>query len=139
MTVKKCRYVLAAVWLVGVGFLVALIMAREVNARDSAYAMLKWLLPNVTPFISLAVTAVMVVAPGAAKKKADAQVVDLFVFLIATGLSIFYLAALLFTLFTAGVSETVSEAVEGTSMWLVPFQALLTASLGVFFVKPQRH
>lgn len=142
MTVKTCRYWLAAIWFIGAGIILLLILARDAKGEGAATtpAMYQWFWPNVIPFITLAVTSVFVTHANAATLRENSVPVDRFVFFAAAGISVFYLAAMLLMLTSIAVNPDpkFADTLKGTSGWMVPLQAIVSAALGVFFVKPKR-
>lgn len=142
MTVKTCRYWLAGIWLIGAGLLLLLTIARAAHggAPDTMPAIWAWLLPNLIPFITLVVTTVLVIHTNAATLRENSALVDRFVFVTAVGISVFYLAAVSMVLFSIDGDkvEKLADTFKGTSVWMTPLQVIVSAALGVFFVKPKR-
>ena len=73
-------------------------------------------------------------------KSGRRQSVNSFISTVSFWLSIFYLATVGLTMFLSPVSEvyasiTPLELMKMSHLWLGPFQGLVTAALGAFFVK----
>ena len=144
MTFKSCRTWLAGIWLLGSVLLFIVMILRSsdpANPADVTTAMWKWLLPNVMPFVTLVVTAVVVIAQDGAAVTARTDRVGGLSFIVAAGASIVYIAALSLMLFSKAllVAKAPAEFLGSTSIWVTPVQGVVSAALGVFFVKPRRR
>lgn len=126
---------LATVWFVA-GFVLFLVLVLQSvlgkfgDRTEEAWA---WFLPTLMPTLSLIIGVLVLDAstgPGRDKK------VDRFMFRLAFALSAFYLFLVALTLFVqpfTGVPLLV--LMQRSNLWLGPFQGLVAAALGAFFVK----
>lgn len=129
-----CRRALARVWFIGAGVLFAILLAQTFGDRygANANAAWEWFLPTVLPTLSLIIGVLTV---DALKQHAKLQTVDRFFFRLSLGLSVAYLLTVGVTLLAQPfTSFPALELMAQSNLWLGPFQGLVTASLGVFFV-----
>lgn len=132
MSVAKNR--LAVVWLVGAGLAFALVFAQTLLGKygDHTEEAWSWLLPTVMPTASLIIGVYVSEVAGVARKPVH---VNPFVYRLALGLSTAYLLAVLMTLLAIPLSDFgPTTLMEKANLGLGPFQGLVTAALGAFFV-----
>ena len=93
-----------------------------------------WLLPNVVPTLMLIISVLVMEARG---KKRDSMVASRFLFGLALALSVVYLMTLLVLLvFPANFTDqNPLDKLKASGVYLGPFQGLVTAALGAFFVQ----
>lgn len=136
MSVAKNR--LAVVWLVGAGLSFAVVFMQTLLGKygDHTEEAWAWLLPTVMPTASLIIGVFISEVVGVARKPI---IVNSFVYRLAFGLSAIYLAAVLMTLLAIPLSDFgPTTLMEKANLGLGPFQGLVTAALGAFFVnKPK--
>jgi len=128
---------LATLWFVLVGLIFILmftqtLMGKYENKVSEAWG---WLFPSVLPTLSLIIT-VFVFDIGHQQNKVLR--VDKFYYRMVFGLSLFYL----FTLFAILLLQPVIGVpiitlMKDSSMYLGPFQGLISASMGLFFIKKE--
>lgn len=125
---------LAVVWFVGAGLLFAVILLQSLfgyygENTGEAWA---WFLPAVVPTLTLIVGVLVSDALGKSERRANA---DRFIFRLSLGLSVAYLVTVGLTIFIAPFTElTPLKLMKASQLWLVPFQGLVSAALGAFFV-----
>ncbi|GAG00202.1 unnamed protein product [marine sediment metagenome] len=132
----KCRKKLAVLWLVGAGVLFFLVFFQSIfewYGEDVGQAW-EWLLPTIMPTLSLVVG---ILLAGVAGEDIKAKFSDRFVFRLAFSLSSVYLAVILLTFFALGLGDNPFELMARSHFWLAPCQGLVSACVGVFFVKGQ--
>ena len=133
----QCKKRLALLWFTGAGFIFLLFFVQTIGGRygedlDLAWG---WLLPTLMPTLSLMVAVFVLDALG---KEGSVKSVDRFIYRLAFGLSAAYLSVVLITILAGPFSEMGSSALMTKSnLWLAPFQGLVSASLGAFFIRSQ--
>jgi hypothetical protein len=145
---EVARWRLALLWFSVCGVIVLLLIAQSVGGvfGGQLQRVWGWALPNFLPTLALMVSvfAAEALRPGEA---AGIQVRRNF-FVLAAGLSVFYLGLLLVAIlvqpllqiFNGGVGGMAVriELLETSNIWLGPMQGLVVASLGVlFFLKEE--
>lgn len=131
---ETARKNLALVWFCWSASLVLLVLLQTLLGRygDRAQEAWEWLLPTITPVTLLIAGAV---AADAFRDEIDPRSVDRFAFLVARGLSIFYLFAVTATILAAPLTIVPPlRLMHMSNMWLGPLQGIAAASIGVFFV-----
>lgn len=131
----KCKQRLAALWFAGAGVLFFFLLVQTILGRygDKASEAWSWLLPTIMPTLSLVIGVLVMDAlgKGAAQLRADR-----FLFRLTCGLSTAYLSAvLLLFLLQPFASMSPIELMNQANLWLGPFQGLVAAAMGAFFVK----
>ena len=136
---RLARVRLATIWytfttLLLIIFFIQTILGRYGDAVESAWA---WLIPTVVPSLSL-ITGSLVI--DFKKISGKAKKADRFLFRLAFCLSIGYLLAVCLTVLSSPFAEqyaqiSVIDLFNLSQLWLGPFQGLVAASLGAFFVK----
>lgn len=132
----KCKKALALLWFVGGGafFLFMLfqtIFQRYGNRVDEAWS---WFFPTIMPTLSF----MLGVFVMEALHKGDTRpTVDRFVFLLSFGLSLVYLLAVALVLLLQDFADSPFEVMTQSNLYLGPWQGLVAASLGAFFVQHQ--
>lgn len=126
---------LATIWLLGGAFLFALFIVQSVSGKydprvQDAWG---WLLPTIMPTLSLIIG---VLAANAVSPKPQGGQVDRYIFWLAMGLSVAYLAAVVFTVIAQPfVLRSPLDLFSLSNLWLGPLQGLVAGTLGVFFIK----
>ncbi|MCR9214336.1 MAG: hypothetical protein NXI13_11515 [Proteobacteria bacterium] len=132
---SRCKRRLAMIWLLigGAIFLVLLGQSFFGKYGDLTQDAWGWFLPSVMPTLSLIVT---VMVFDALNGSADDKPADRFMYLIAVGLSVFYLLIVFSTILVQPLTAIGPiELMNQSNLWLGPLQGLVAASLGAFFVK----
>ncbi len=131
----KSRNRLAILWFTGSGVIFSVLLLQTFLGRygENSSAAWEWFLPTIMPTLSLIVGVVVMDTVG---KGVKLRSVDGFVFRLSFILSLFYLVAVSLTIFLKPFSPlSASELMKLSNLWLGPFQGLVSASLGVFFMK----
>jgi hypothetical protein len=135
---NTCQKRLTIVWFIGAGILFTLLILQTIFGRygDKANEAWSWLLPTITPTLSLIIGGVVVSGHlGKGEKTKTVQTVDQFAYRLSFFLSLAYLIAVSLTFFLSPFSDLPPlELMELSNLWLAPFQGLVSAALGVFFV-----
>jgi hypothetical protein len=132
-----CKKWLTTTWFAGFMIMFLLLFVQSVfgNYKPHTKEAWEWFLPSVVPTFGL-----MLAAFGSSRPtEADSpETVDRHLFRLTLGLSGFYLAVLLLTIlllpFVSSVPAEKMAFLDTSNLWLAPFQGLVTASLGVFFI-----
>ena len=139
LPMAKCKRQLAAIWLVGAGISFFLLFFQTIFGRfgDNASEAWSWLLPTIMPTLSLIVGVLVMDALG---KGIGTKTVDRFIFRVALILSTIYLIVVAMTiLLQPFASLSPLELMKQSNLWLGPFQGLVSASIGAFFVKKEQR
>lgn len=132
---ETCKRRLAVVWLIGAGVLFVLMMTQSLTGRYNLQTREAWgwLLPTLMPTMSLIVGVLAMEIRG---PKDKARPVDPFLYHLAMGLSVFYLVVVAATILAKPFLDmTAIEAMNLSNLWLGPLQGLVSAMVGVFYVK----
>uniref|UniRef100_UPI004056889E hypothetical protein n=1 Tax=Candidatus Electrothrix sp. TaxID=2170559 RepID=UPI004056889E len=133
---------LTIIWFTGSGFLFALLLLQtilgkygtEINEIKDPWSLM---LPTFMPTLSL-IIGTLVVDATASKDSEKIVTVDRFFFHLSRFLSIAYLSTVILTILLSPFSKlSLLELMKLSSLWLAPFQGLVTASLGAFFVSKE--
>jgi hypothetical protein len=136
LPIRKCKVWLASIWFLGTGVIFVILFFQSVGGvyEPLTKDVWEWFLPNLMPTLSLIVG---ILALDAVGKVIQKQTVDRFFFRLTLGLSGCYLILMVVTILSLlrwpGPNEKIAF-LKMSSLWLGPFQGLVTASLGVFFV-----
>lgn len=131
----QCKKRLALLWFTGAGFIFLLFLVQTIGGRygDDPELAWGWLLPTLMPTLSLMVAVFVLDALG---KEGSVKNVDRFIYRLAFGLSAAYISVVLITILAGPFSEMGSSTLMTKSnLWLAPFQGLVSASLGAFFIR----
>ena len=138
VSLPKVKRQLAAVWFSGAAILFVVVFVQTLFGRygERAGDAWGWLLPTILPTLSLIIG---VVAKDALASQKARGTVDAFVARLALVLSAAYLLTVSSTLLLSPWAElnaslTPLALMELSHFWLAPFQGLVTAALGAFFV-----
>ncbi len=127
---------LAIVWFSGSGILFALLFLQTIFGKFGTEAKDAWglLLPTFMPTLSL-IIGTLIADATASKDTKEIATVDQFFFRLSCFLSIAYLVTVILTILLSPFSKlSLLELIKLSNLWLAPFQGLVTASLGAFFV-----
>lgn len=131
----KGRNILGALWFVGGGllflfFVVQTILGRYQDKTNEAWA---WFLPTIMPTLLLMIG---VFAADASNPQQEDVTVSRFIFCLSFGISGLYLIVVALTIFLQPYSATPFwELMKQSNLYLGPFQGLVAAAVGIFFVK----
>jgi hypothetical protein len=130
-----CKKHLALIWFIGGIFLFLLfalqsILGKYGNGTAEAW---NWFLPSIMPSLSLVLGVIVLdVARGGSKKTK----IDRFIYHLVFFLSIIYLLLVVSIPLLQPLTGTDPlELMKRSNLWLAPFQGLVSAGLGIFFVK----
>jgi len=130
---------LAKLWFCGAGFLFLILFIQTFmnHYGEDVNEAWGWMVTNVIPTLSLIIG---VLAADALDKRAKTDIVDTFLFKLTFGLSLIYLLAIVFHVLFQPFSPTEPlKMMRMSNLWLGPFQGLVSASLGVFFVSKPKN
>jgi hypothetical protein len=131
---SKAQQHIAVLWLCGGAFVMVILIVQSIvgdwgASTSDAWG---WLLPNIVPTLTLIVGA-FVAEVGSATKPSE---VSKFLYYLCGGLSGFYLINVLFILCAGNfVPMKPLELMKMSGLWLGPMQGVVSAAIGVFFVK----
>ncbi|MCI5193460.1 MAG: hypothetical protein D3915_10095 [Candidatus Electrothrix sp. AU1_5] len=131
---------LAIIWFSGSGFLFALLFLQTIFGKyGTEIKEIKdpWglMLPTFMPTLSLIIGTLIADATASKKDTKEIATVDRFFFRLSCFLSIAYLLTVILTILLSPFSKlSLLELIKLSNLWLAPFQGLVTASLGAFFV-----
>jgi len=137
LPLKVAKRRIALVWLFGAGGPFALLAAQSLIGHygDSATAVWSWFLGAVSPTLGLIIA---VLAADAVQRDPGTREVDRFFYRLALGLSLAYLLALLAVILSEPLVQPdggLPELVRNSGAWVGALQGLVTAALGVFYVR----
>jgi hypothetical protein len=135
VSLRKCKKQIAILWFAGAGVVFFLVLFQTLFGHYGAKAddAWSWFLPTVMPTLSLIVG--VLVSDAIGKQKRD-KVVDRFFYRLSFILSLSYLILVAFTILMQPFSSLYPlQFLKQSHLWLGPFQGLVTASLGAFFVR----
>ena len=127
---------LVFIWFTGSGFLFALLLLQTIFGQYGSEAREAWglILPTFVPALFLIIGTLLADATSSADPDASVTV-DRFFFRLADFLSITYLATVVLIILLSPFSKfSQPELIKLSNLWLAPFQGLVTAALGAFFV-----
>lgn len=127
---------LTIIWFSGSGILFALLLLQTIFGKYGAETKDAWglMLPTFIPTLSLIIGTLVPDASGSNDSEETATV-DRFFFRLSCFLSITYLATVILTILLSPFAKlSLLELMKLSNLWLAPFQGLVTASLGAFFV-----
>jgi len=115
--------------------LFSLLMLRTIlgNVQIVTSELWKWILPNIVPFVTLVTSGVLV-----AHREDKNEPVDGYVFYVSIAASMLYLVTLfLILVISPQVQHDTDEGafLRNTNLFLAPLQTVVTAALGIFFIK----
>jgi len=132
---QKSKRRLAVLWFSGSGFIFFVLLLQTIFGRyeTDIIEVWGWLLPTIMPTLSLIIGVLVMDAVG---KGVKIQTVDRFFFRLSYILSLSYLVVVSITIFIEPFSPlSAVELMKQSNLWLGPFQGLVSASLGAFFIK----
>jgi hypothetical protein len=131
----KCKRILATLWFTASGILFFVLFLQTIFGRygEKSLDAWRWFLPTIMPTLSLIIGVFVVDTRG---KGVRITKINPFLFKLTLGISSAYLVTVLM-LFLLQPFATISplELMTQSNLWLGPFQGLVAASMGAFFVK----
>lgn len=137
--VAYCKQRLATVWFSGAGLVFTIVLVQSLFGRyeDQVNEVWGWLLPTVVPTLSLIIGVLVFDAMQRIKR---AKRIDRFLFRLTTGVSAAYLfAVLLVIVLQPFAASPPVQLMNQANIWLGPFQGLVAAAMGAFFVKAEHE
>ena len=135
---ENCKRVIARIWFIGMGIPAALLIWQSVTGHygQSAGEVWSWFLGAVLPTTGL-ISAVLG-AQAFARPPTKAQEVDATFYHWARGATVVYLLSIWLVILSPAIRQLPGgfpQAAGDAAFWLTPFQGLVTAALGLFFVQ----
>jgi hypothetical protein len=132
-----CKKRLATLWFISAGLIFLIFLLQTIGGRhgDNPEEAWGWLLPTLMPTLSLMVGVFVLDALG---KGAKIKQVDQFLYRLAFSLSAAYLGVVSITILAGPFAAMGATALMTQSnLWLGPFQGLVSAALGAFFMRSE--
>jgi hypothetical protein len=132
---NKCKKKLAILWFVGGGILFFIIFIQTLfgHYESEVKEAWEWTFPTILPNLSLIIG---VLVMDSMKKEGKKKTIDGFLFNLSFILSIVYILTVLLTIILEPFSSLKTvELMKLSNLWLGPFQGLVSASLGAFFIR----
>ncbi len=132
---------LTIIWFSGSGILFTLLLLQTIFGKYGTEAKDAWglILPTFMPALSLIIGVLVSDATGSQDSEETATV-DRFFFRLSCFLSIGYLLTVILTILLSPFAQlSLLELMKLSNLWLAPFQGLVTASLGAFFVSKEKN
>jgi hypothetical protein len=134
----KAKRKIATLWFVFSSLLFLLIFLQSIAGKFESKNQEAWgwflalVMPNLTLMISVFVNDIN-------KAEADISEIDIFFYRLTTGLSFFYLSAISLILLLQPLTEkSIIQLMNESSIFLGPFQGLVSGSIGLFFVNKEK-
>jgi hypothetical protein len=130
----KGKKYLATLWYAGSGAMFLVILIQSIIGRygENVNEVWEWFLPTILPTLSLIISILVMDTLG---KGTKIKTVDKFMFRLALSISALYLAVLASTILMSPFASLPPVALmKQSTLWLAPFQGLVTAALGAFFM-----
>jgi hypothetical protein len=137
LPMAKCRKVLALLWFGAGGVLFSIFVLQTTLGKygDQASEAWGWLLPAILPTLSLILGILVADAQAGHSQTLRA---DRFLFILSVILSAGYLLAVSAPIFLQPfVSLSPVDLMKQSTLWLSPFQGLVSGAIGAFFVRRQ--
>jgi hypothetical protein len=137
MALEEARNRLAAVWFVGAGLMILLLVVQSILGKhEQLQEVWSWFVPNVVPSLSLMLG---VIAADALASSDDLRLVKVPFFRLANGVSCFYIGLLALTILLEPWSARPGiELFTLSNYWLSPTQGLAVAAVGAVFATQER-
>lgn len=135
---NKCKKQLAILWFSGGGIIFFIIFLQTILGHygNDVREAWEWILPTIMPNLSLIIGVFVMDSMSNEDKKRS---VDRFLFKLSLILSTFYLITVLLTILLEPFSNiTTVQLMKLSNLWLGPFQGLVSASLGAFFIRVKK-
>jgi len=137
VSMLKCKKRLAILWFSGSTFVFLLFFFQTILGHygEKISDAWSWLLPNLIPTLSLIIGVLSLDAFNKPKN----EKVDNFFYRLSYSLSLVYLILINLSILLQPLTSLTSfELFKQANLWLGPFQGLVNASIGAFFVKSSR-
>lgn len=131
---QKYRLALAITWLTGGGLILLTMIIQTTLGHygEDSKAAWDWLSPNLVPTMTLVLGITTLTKPGQTPERSDLRSL----FMIAMGVSIFYLVALALPILLHPLVDSPSiEVLRTSTLWLGLLQGGASTVLGVFFTR----
>jgi len=145
-TLVQCRRRLAVIWFAAAALILLILLLQTlVGNFDPAYVQRawSWFFPSVMPTLLLMFGVLVTDAATAATGTNVSAPADPFLFRLTIGISLVYLGILLLVLLAqpmaGGTSQSRIATLNQSEYFLGPFQGLVAASMGAFFLKRKEH
>jgi hypothetical protein len=135
---EQARNSLAVIWFVGSGIAFLVLLAQSILGRwgSSLQEVWAWFFPTIGPTLALMLG---VIGATAIQEHQEERTVKGFFFGLSKALSVFYLAALLLTMFLEPFSPMSGMRLFSVSnYWLSPLQSLVVAAVTVLFTSQEK-
>jgi hypothetical protein len=135
VSVAYCKRRLAALWFVSAGLIFFVVLVQSLLGRygEQVNQAWGWLLPTVMPTLSLIVG---VLVFDAVQGERTSRQTDRFLFRLTAGLCAGYLASVFLVIALQPLASAPPvQLMNQANIWLGPFQGLVAATMGAFFVK----
>ena len=137
ISVAQAKRVLASIWFGGAGLVFFIVLVQSLLGRygEQVNEAWGWLLPTVVPTLSLIIG---VLVFDALQREKRPKRTDRFLLKLTAGLSAAYIAAVLLVIVLQPFATLPPiQMMTQTNIWLGPFQGLVAAAMGAFFVKAE--
>ena len=134
VSVAYCKRRLATLWFSGAGLIFFVVLAQSLLGRyaDQVNQIWGWLLPTVMPTVSLIVG---VLVFDVVQVERVSRQTDRFLFRLTAGLCAGYLASVFLVIALQPLAAVPPlQLMNQSNIWLGPFQGLVPATMGAFFV-----
>ncbi len=134
--VANTKKQLTIIWFTGSAIIFALLLLQTFFGKYGAEVKDAWglMLPTFMPALAL-IIGTLVADSTASDNSEETVTVDRFFFRLSFFLSTAYLLTVILTILLSPFSQlSLLELIKLSNLWLAPFQGLVTASLGAFFV-----
>lgn len=131
----KAKKYLAVLWFIGGGMIFFIMLIQTILGKYEEHSEQAWgwFLPTIIPTLSLIIG---VFVMDNTNKEDHMQTCNRFLFRLSFILSFMYLIVVFLTIAMQPFSAFSSiELMKKSSLWLGPFQGLVSASLGAFFIQ----
>ncbi len=135
LSMSICKRKLATLWFTGAGVIFFVLLLQTIFGRygDRSSDAWSWFLPTIMPTLSLVIGVLVMDTLGKGMKAVN---IDSFLFRLTFGISAAYLIAVLMLFLLQPFStESPFDLMNQSNFWLGPFQGLVAAAMGAFFVK----
>ena len=138
ITFNEAKKKLATTWFVAAGIIFILMFLQTLGGKFDPYAneAWGWLFANILPSLTLIIT---VFVADIKISKAKDKKVDSFYYRLVFYISLFYFSTMLFLILLQPLlsSNGIIEVMKKSSIYLGPFQGIVSGAMGLFFVKKE--
>lgn len=134
---EKAKKNLAMPWFIAGALLFVIMFIQTIGGKfeDKNIEAWGWFTQNLLPTLSLIIT---VIVADSSTEIADREI-EKFYFNLAFGISIFYLFVIFSVLLVQPFAEKgIIPWLQSSTIYLGPFQGLVTAAVGMFFLKKSK-